>query len=194
MGAQWLILVFEVSFLGHQHRRCCVCMMFPEGTITDPILSWHHRSNPLLEPKRVVDGKINWDTLKHVAYYEKNLATTPWGTLSTRRVSARCQTARRLVDLANEVFSKAAFLYVWKPFVGTGTGWLIRIGPVSDQCRMSDLRSPCHSVSIVPCTVHATVSHVRFAESCRIFCGVSCRICGVSFRICTCLDRIIHEN
>ena len=42
--------------------------------------------------------------------------------------------------------------------------------------------SPCTvHVTVSPYTVHAIMSHVRFAESCRI--------CGVSFRICTCLDR-----
>ena len=47
-------------------------------------------------------------------------------------------------------------------------------GPVSDQCRMSDLRSPCHSVSSLmhsPC--HCVLSDLR---------SVLWDICGVSFR------------
>ena len=51
---------------------------------------------------------------------------------------------------------------------GTGTGWLIRIGPVSDQC-CHHVMSPCHVT--VSCrtsdfwTVQMSyVSHVRFAE------------------------------
>ena len=70
--------------------------------------------------------------------------------------------------------------------LGTGTGWLIRIGPisdagfksVSDQCRMSDLRSPCqcHSVACRNCGAHVTVScqmhsHVGSAE-CHCGCAV----------------------
>ena len=60
-----------------------------------------------------------------------------------------------------------------QPYVGTGTGWLIRIGPVSDRfqtgvtpvsCRMHT--SPCHSPSSPPCTVHVTMS---------------CQICGVLY-------------
>ena len=45
-----------------------------------------------------------------------------------------------------------------------GTGWLIRIGPVSDRCQTSV--STCH---VLGCTVHILIamSHdVRFAESC----------------------------
>ena len=69
----------------------------------------------------------------------------------------------------------------FQEFVGTETGWLIRIGPVSDrfqtsfrpvsdQCRMPDLRSQSMSQSLSsPMPVHVTVSHVRFAEStCRM--------------------------
>ena len=54
--------------------------------------------------------------------------------------------------------------------VWAGTGWLIRgsdtfqtsFRPVSDQCRMSDLRIPCHSVisvaqSMLSCPVRCTV-------------------------------------
>ena len=48
--------------------------------------------------------------------------------------------------------------------------------------------SPCHVTRRI-CGVHVTVSHVRFAESCRMRTEVSCRICGVSFRTCTGLDR-----
>ena len=57
-----------------------------------------------------------------------------------------------------------------------------------DQCQVPDLRSPCHSASSPPCTVHVTMSD---GQSCRICgAGVSCRICGrtVSFRMHS-LDR-----
>ena len=52
--------------------------------------------------------------------------------------------------------------------IGTGTGWLIRIGPVSDRFQtsvMSNCHSPCHSPSSPPCTVQMSY--------------VSCQICGV---------------
>ena len=50
---------------------------------------------------------------------------------------------------------------------GAGAGWLIRIGPVSHQYRISDLRSPCHSVADVHiCGVQMSyLSHVRFLDS-----------------------------
>ena len=74
-----------------------------------------------------------------------------------------------------------------------GTGWLvIRIGPVSDQCRMSDLRSPCHSVmSDAQSKCHTC--HVRSAESCRMHRRVMSDCHNVISRMRS-LDRIIHQN
>ena len=74
--------------------------------------------------------------------------------------------------------------------LGTGTGFG---QSVSSQCRMSDLRSPCHSPSSPPCTVHVTVScqmhsHVGSAQCLTPMHSV------ISGHDAHSLDRIIHEN
>ena len=68
---------------------------------------------------------------------------------------------------------------------------------VSSQCHsLGSAQSPCHSVSIVPCTVHVTMSsscqrhsHVGCTEE-----EVSCRMHSVISGHAHSLDRIIHEN
>ena len=74
--------------------------------------------------------------------------------------------------------------------LGAGTGWLyLQIGyvsdrfqtsfrPVSGQCHVCRMHSPCHSDVSPP--IHSPCHHVGFAEC--------------HFRTCTSLDRIIQEN
>ena len=87
--------------------------------------------------------------------------------------------------------------------IGTGTGWLIRIGPVSDRCQTGvrpvscRMHSPCHSVSSpMPSPCHSVSSPMPSprhrvmsdAQSCRMHRSVmsdaQCHCgCTVSFRM-----------
>ena len=76
-------------------------------------------------------------------------------------------------------------------FIGNGDRFQT---PVSSQCRMSDLRGPCHSPSSPPSTVHVTMSHVRFSESCRMHRSPLPDCHSVISGHAHSFDRIIHEN
>ena len=92
--------------------------------------------------------------------------------------------------------------------IGTGTGWLIRIGPVSDQfqtgvrpvsdqCQVPYLRSPSHSPSSPPYRVHVAIScqmHslLPHAQKCPVGCTVSPPPCTVLTEIHVTTQKVVR--